>query len=145
MAYSIQAFITGSTNPNLPRLTLPAVALSQDFILVPITKMLQEKYGISFLPLLEGNNNDHQALCNLGYSVSDGTKVAYIEAEFFGGEGTQSSMIFENGNIVSDSIVSANAINLALQHLGVARLSFPDEFDALGLGRCRDTEQWLNA
>jgi hypothetical protein len=107
--------------------------------------MLREKFGISFLPLLEGNKNDHQALCSFGFSVSEGTKVAYIEAEFFGGEGTQSSMVFENGTIVSDFIVSANAINLALQYLGVARLSFLDEFEALGLGRCRNTEQWLDA
>jgi len=35
------------------------------------------------------------------------------------------------------------AINGALSHLGVGATLFGDRFDAVGLGRFRETEDWL--
>ena len=144
MAYLIQAFVSSSKNPNLLKLSIPCFSLAQDFVLVPTNKVIREKFEISALPLLEGNNNNLTVLCNFGFSLSGGAKVAYSEAELFGGGGMQASMVFENGKIIPDAIVSKNAINLALQYLGVAKASSPDEFDALGLGKYRNTEQWID-
>lgn len=144
MAYSIEAFVCSNENSNLLKLSLPYFSLPQDFVLIPMNKALREKFEISVLPLLEGNKGDLATLCNFGFSLSDGARAAYIEAEFFGGEGMQVSMVFENGKIISDAVVSKNAINLALQFLGVTKSSSFDEFETLGLGKHRDTEQWIN-
>ena len=38
---------------------------------------------------------------------------------------------------------AGSPISQALRALGVRRGTHFDEFDAVGLGRCRDTEDWL--
>lgn len=80
------------------------------------------------------------ALCA---AVSENGSVAYVEAEFFGGDGTQAAAIFKNGKELGPTVVATEAINGALAAIGVQRLNHKDEFDALELGRHRDTEKWL--
>lgn len=143
MAYSIQAFITEFQNSNLLKMDIPIVSLEQNLIMVPVNKVVREKFHISTLPLLEEKDNENSAISYFGCSISKGVKVAYIEAEFFGGVGMQASIVFDNEKIISEPQVSKNAINLALQYLGVSRLNFFDEFDALGLGKYRNTEEWV--
>lgn len=143
MAYSIQAFINEFQNSNLLKMDIPTVSLEQNFIMLPVNKMVREKFRISTLPLLEEKDNEISVISSFGCSISKGVKVAYIEAEFFGGVGMQASIVFENEKIVSEPQVSKNAINLALQYLRVSKLNFFDEFDALGLGKYRHTEEWI--
>ena len=82
--------------------------------------------------------------------------LTYIEAEFWGGEGSQSSVVWNHGQIIHGPEHSRWAINKALRHLGVmARKNellrkigiyehyFKDEFELVGLGQCRLTEDWL--
>jgi hypothetical protein len=82
--------------------------------------------------------------------------VAYLEAEFFGGKGSQSSVVWERGQIIHGPEHSRWAINKALRHLGItSRMNelmrsvgiykhlFKDEFDLVGLGQCRHTKDWL--
>jgi hypothetical protein len=68
--------------------------------------------------------------------------VAYIEAEFFGGSGGQSAAVWSRGSETMPPIHSRDAINQALRFLGVQIGNAQDEFDALGLGRHRDTRHW---
>ncbi len=90
-------------------------------------------------------------------SLSGNGMVAYVEAEFFGGMGAHCAVVFNNGEIVfAPSLTrwgqagtplnvkssSDMAINKALRLLGVTGSGKSDEFDALGLGQHRRTENW---
>jgi hypothetical protein len=69
-------------------------------------------------------------------------KIAYVEAEFFGGVGDQSSIGWLNGRLCLGPIRALEAINEAARFLGVHASGGHDEFDTLGLGKHRDTERW---
>lgn len=123
--------------------------------------------GVSLLPLerdhlllTEGDDTQPNAFAEfsipqwLSDLVRDFTRSAYIEAEFWGGTGTQASVVFEQGRVLSGPEISAHAINSALRQLGVTDgpsitfLSLPvttgrDPFDMVGLGRHRSVSGWL--
>ncbi|MFI5563421.1 hypothetical protein ACIA2T_29415 [Amycolatopsis japonica] len=80
--------------------------------------------------------------------------VAYVEAEYFGGAGTQFAQVWEGGEIVLGPLyvdedepdpADGSPISQALRRLGTLRGDHFDEFDAVGLGRHRDTDDWLSA
>jgi hypothetical protein len=78
----------------------------------------------------------------IGASVSTIAPVAYVEADYFGGQGTQAATVWEAQAIVWGPLVAAKAINQALRKIGV-ECGIKDEFDTLGLGRCRFTDDWV--
>ena len=69
--------------------------------------------------------------------------IAYIEAEYFGGQGGQSSVVFMDRSLVYFSEYSKNAINNTLKLFEVKRIRDLDEFDSVGLGRHRYVEDWV--
>lgn len=79
-------------------------------------------------------------------------RVAYVEAEYFGGIGRQCSAVWENGAIMFGPVTAdddepepaaANTpISRALALLGVLRAGSHDEFEAAGLRLHRRTEDW---
>jgi hypothetical protein len=81
--------------------------------------------------------------------------VAYAEAEYFGGIGSQFAAVWRGGTLVLGPLVLTEdepvpapgwtPISQALRHLGVPADGHYDEFDAIGLGRHRYTEDWLPA
>jgi hypothetical protein len=79
--------------------------------------------------------------------------VAYVEAEMHGamvGGGGQAATVWRDGQIVFGPLQSSGqgAINQALQFMGVPAdpaVGGGDEFDTVGLGRHRNTEQWAAA
>jgi hypothetical protein len=90
--------------------------------------------------------------------ASHAAPVAYVEAEFWGGEGHQAAAVWDRGVRVLDVIepepeagvparpLREGAINQALRRLGVRVTGGEvDEFDSVGLGRFRSTEEWLDA
>jgi hypothetical protein len=79
----------------------------------------------------------------LGEAVAKEGPVAYVEAEFFGGTGTQACVTWEKGGKASAALIDSSAINTALRFLGVEVGDSYDEFDALRLGLFRRTEEWL--
>jgi hypothetical protein len=71
-------------------------------------------------------------------------RVAYIETEYFGGEGAQVAAVWEGGTIIfGPRQADIGPINDALRLLGIVRTQTHDEFDVAGLGRHRHTEDWL--
>ena len=71
------------------------------------------------------------------------TKLAYIETDYFGGIGTQSGILYENGNISIPLCSGERAINILLRELGVWREVNKDEFDSLNLGIYRRMDKWI--
>lgn len=74
--------------------------------------------------------------------------VAYVEAEYFGGVGEQHAVLWQEGRARVFESELPGAINTALQGLGAQRTPSSwtddpqDEFDSVGLGRHRSTEDW---
>lgn len=65
------------------------------------------------------------------------TRLAYIETDYFGGAGTQSGVLYENGKISVGPRSGEGTINFLLKELGVWHYPDRDEFDMLGLGKYR--------
>lgn len=122
-----------------------AVRLPQGYGLVPVTSDLFDRlgggevrpFGDAFWFLSSG-------VAALARRASTTAPVAYLEAEIFGGTGSQAMVLWRDGEVWLGPVTTqATAVNQALRHLGVGRLGAADEFDALGLGRHRHTEDWL--
>lgn len=146
MAYTLQALIADREVLSGAGLKVGArsfVPLPQAKAMLPLTDALLEHLRIPFLPLTdEGADSLPAELDLLGRAASAKGLVAYVEAEFFGGAGTQASVLWQHGNRVAGPVVCAQAINQALVALGVKRDAASDEFDALNLARHRATDDW---
>lgn len=78
--------------------------------------------------------------------------VAYVEADYFGGVGSQSAVVWVNGTTVlgplhlaenEPTLIAGSPISQALRQLGVQKTGKSDEFDAAGLGAQRHIADWL--
>jgi len=142
--YIIQAFIGKLNNFSLlTGQTVNFVNIEQGFTLIPVNKSFQRGFGIETFGVIEPNNQSLEGITSFGTLASNTGKVAYIEAEFFAGEGMQGAIMFDHGIIFSSPLKSKSAINVALKFLGVSKLSYVDEFEAIGLGKYRKTEDWI--
>ncbi len=112
--------------------------------MAPLTYGFVEAHGAPFPPLTDAGTTMGQWLHDLCCSLSANGKVAYVEAEFFGGEGAQACVLFSESKSLSPPLVDRDAINHALRWLGVQRDPSNDEFTVAGLGRHRNTADWLN-
>lgn len=70
-------------------------------------------------------------------------KFAYVEAEYFGGEGGQIAIIWNNRKRESFFEYGKDCINRVLKSFGIKPENSNDEFDTLGLGRHRNTIEWI--
>jgi hypothetical protein len=169
MAYELDAIIAsrsvaGSVSTAMPGTCM--VELSAGLALVPLSKDAiaslspARRWGRARW-LLDGKPIP-QPVNELLARESAGGAVAYVEAEFFGGDGAQASVVWEHGGIVLGPLVDPPdyphkdrppedprlelarlPINRALQRLGVQRAAQAvDEFATVGLGRHRSTEEW---
>ncbi len=77
-------------------------------------------------------------------ALSKGSAIAYMETEYFGGEGFERSAVFRDSELALGPLDGAGAINGALRVLGVAAQPGQQEFDVVGLGRHRSLEEWLS-
>ena len=73
----------------------------------------------------------------------DDKKFAYVEAEYFGGEGGQITIIWSNYKRESFFEYGQECINRVLKDFGTKSKIGNDEFDTLGLGRHRNTIDWI--
>jgi hypothetical protein len=141
MSYTLQAFIGEESDARSAAPSGAAViALPQSKALVPLTRSVRKAHDISFLPLTDDGADDVPEAAR--EFAARAKKIAYVEAEFFGGAGTQAAAVWEEGRLVFGPVVADDAINQALRVLGVAKKEHFDEFEALSLGRHRDTDEW---
>jgi hypothetical protein len=78
--------------------------------------------------------------------------IGYVEADYFGGVGTQRAALWADGRLTlgplsvevrQDWPAEGSPISQVLARLGVDRTGHYDEFDAAGLAEHRHTEDWL--
>ncbi len=117
------------------------VPLASGLALVPLTAELLDEIGAS------GASGQFEkftpAVAYWLRTVSDSAPAAYIEAEFFGGIGSQSATVWERGEQILAPFHDRDAINIALRLFHISRGAFRDEFEAVGLPRHRNTDDWL--
>ncbi|MEZ0115516.1 hypothetical protein ABH920_009555 [Catenulispora sp. EB89] len=123
--------------------------LDQGLTLLPITD--------AFLDTFLDSDGVAEVPAGFGRALSDCSTlgaVAYVEADYWGGAGTQRAQVWEGGHVVFGPLSSVEGepfapegspISQALRLLGATKGDFFDEFDAVGLGRHRDTDRWLSA
>lgn len=126
-------------------------------MLIPVTNDLFDQrgggvempYGDQFW-FLSGGIRD------LALELSRTAPLAYIEVEFFGGVGTQTSIAWCEEAVIfgpakhhfertaEDLPRKEWPVNAALAAIGVMPRNSVDEFEALRLGKHRDTADWLD-
>jgi len=147
MAYTLQAILgetekLGGAAVEGTRL----VPLLSGISMLPLGKAFLEAHGAPFLPLTDAGDRSLPAAIGVVCSrLSERGEVAYVEAEFHGGEGTQACVIFHQGGVKDPPRLASDAINLALRALGVRPPAGVDEFSAAGLGAHRTTDEWLSS
>lgn len=121
------------------------VRLAQGFALIPMTGAFYEevnrqtpegdKAGLHGFELLS------PAVAAWIEQISRDGAIAYFEAGYFGGMGSQRAIVWQNG-VIARGPLYGDAIDQALRMLGVERSGECDEFDTVGLGKYRETEKW---
>jgi hypothetical protein len=133
-----------------------AAKLPQGYGLLPITSPVLDHLGDNDVwPFGEVFWFLSSGLDALARRISLAGDIAYLEADIFGGTGTQAIVLWRDGEVCLGPVTTeftATApdpsssrqwpFNQALCELGVDRGDAFDEFDALGLGRWRHTEDW---
>lgn len=143
MAYTLQAVIGEESLLRACAQNRPLVRLAQGKALVPLPGGTEAGADFPFLPLTdEGVEQMPAPIAAICREFSANGRIAYVEAEYFGGEGVQAAVLWEKGLPVGDIERSHDAINRVLRVLGVDAGAALDEFEALNLGQHRQTDKW---
>ena len=161
MSYVLRALIASekTLQPITHRYaTAKLVALRQGIGIIPLTHDLyaeihaEEQGEDRVLPESFQSLTSNIALLAQGASTAG--SIGYIEAEFFGGVGSQAAALWRDGQIVYGPTVTGSepdmpllpmsewAFNSVLRLLGVSAADGIDEFATVGLGSHRDTGAW---
>jgi hypothetical protein len=129
------------------------VPVGQHLWLLPMTDALFDAITVTGAPELDGFWKAPAGFGRMLAACSATGPVAYIEADYFGGTGTQSAQVWDAGKVVLGPLRLAEGepwpppgspISQALRRLGATKGAHHDEFDAVGLGRHRATTHWLS-
>ena len=124
--------------------SLRSVSLEQGFSLFPLTDKLLDNLRIPRSKGLDDFDKLPTELTDLLAKLSVICPLLYFETEYFGGDGNQLAIVFENGKMIfgpAQDVVGP--INEGLCLLGVEKKANSDEFDSIGLGENRSTDEWL--
>jgi len=155
MTYTLQALIAREevlrvvSEQNVLMLIIP---LKQNVGMLPITSTLRKSLDEDESRFHE-EHPFHRLFSTVqknALNASSIGRIAYIEAEFFGGIGYQSAILWEDGKAILGPFLAQNLplpempINRVLREMGVIASDQIDEFDTLGLGIHRETDKWLS-
>jgi hypothetical protein len=147
MGHTVQAFIakTETLQTAARGLGSARVApLGRGLALLPVTDGLYDEAGAGGGPAFGEFYKLSPGLAALGAAWSREGAVAYFETDYWGGEGEQAAVLWEGGEVVyGPARARLGPINDVLRHLGVERQDGLDRFDAVGLGRYRDNDDWM--
>ena len=145
MSYTLQAFVGDLPDFQQNALKgMTVIPLSQGTAVIPLTVDLRDLYEVPFLVLMEESGGEMPSAIEEILRCFK-RPVAYLEAEFFGGVGTQASVVRKEHGLIFGPLVSPHAINDALRLLGIEKGDHHDEFEALELGKHRDTDDWIGS
>jgi hypothetical protein len=126
------------------------IPLGQEIAIVPITRAFFEEVTGDAMATGEATDRCYgfrclsRPLAALAERLSRIGLIGYIEAEFWGGVGTQWGIVWEHEKVtIGPYCHDLDAINKVLRKLGVQVAGANDEFDSIGLGRYRTTLAWV--
>ncbi|MCW1915946.1 hypothetical protein OJ996_20325 [Luteolibacter sp. GHJ8] len=125
--------------------SLAAVDLGKGWHLVPLDDDDLDNLGLDFSTVLDGFNYLSPSLRDFMIELSGLGALAYVETEYFGGEGGQAAAAFKEGRLLATPSAEERAINRALRSIGIFAPEGLDEFDHIGLSRHRHTSDWKEA
>jgi hypothetical protein len=149
MAYFLDALIFRTTAidaDDLPADGARIVPLSSDLSLLPLTDEVRAaaKRGDEVMPGDDGSSwSLPSKIERWAGRMSQRGDIGYVAAAYFGGSGNQFAVVWSGGQVVLGPLRQPDAINAALRRFGIRASGGQDEFDSLGLGRHRHTEEWV--
>src|SRR5688500_4676362 len=122
MAYTLEALV-GRNEINheiLSRFSsVKLISLNQNVWLIPLTSELKSELSevneVEKVELLPELQSASEGAIFLAQQLSQNGKVAFLEAEFFGGVGGQASAGWQNKELIFQPRQAIDAINQALQ------------------------------
>lgn len=147
MGYYLQAFICRELDQSLLTKKFDkavGVGLGQGLALIPMTEdLFDEINNFCSSPSVEKfeymtENVEQKVLDTIG-----DRKFAYVEAEYFGGEGGQIAIIWNNNRREQILSFGQDKINEVLRSFSVTTKQGQDEFVTLGFGLRRNTREWI--
>jgi len=149
MGYYLQAFICKQDDTN--NLTdkfekAKKIEIGQGLSLIPMTEELFDQ--INEFVVSNAVDKFEYLTDNIETKILQliaDKKFAYVEAEYFGGEGGQIAIIWSDQKRETFFEYGQECINRVLKEFGVKHKIGNDEFDTLELGRHRSTIDWVEA
>lgn len=120
--------------------------LKQGFVIFPLTDdLLDEKISAPQNFSFDEFTYLSAELAQMISGASAGTRIAYIETEYHGGQGRQSAIVFSDSAVICrPKQADVGPISQALEQLGVIKEpGHQDEFQSVGLGGFRSSEELL--
>jgi hypothetical protein len=148
MGYYLQAFICRQPDESILKNTFDtavSVDLGQELALIPMTEELFDQINsLSTSPSVDKfeymtENVEQKVLDAIG-----NRRLAYVEAEYFGGKGGQIAIIWCDNRREQLLSFGQNKINEVLKGFGVTANEGQDEFVTLGFGLRRNTREWID-
>lgn len=148
MGHSIQALVFPDTLVSHIPARLRSVRrarLAQGFVILPLTDEAILEIGTDHVSVRRENfTRFTDGVLDLARELSQAGAVAYVETDYFGGVGAQSAAAWRSGReVLAPASGGSDTVNAALRTIGVCAAAPADEFDAIGLGRHRHNEEWL--
>ena len=122
------------------------VSLSQDVSLIPLTEDLFDQ--INELDTAESIGSFAYLTVTIELNILkaiEDKSLAYVEVEYFGGEGGQVGIIWKEGKRNVELSYGPEVVNIILRAFGVVAERNKDEFDTLSFGRYRHTQDWADS
>ncbi|MFC8201534.1 hypothetical protein ACFUTV_40005 [Streptomyces sp. NPDC057298] len=157
MGYELQAVIAADELLRVASREIPGtrvVSLQQGLSLMPMTDEV-------FDAVTDGSDGGDLGFWKLpgGFETllakwSSAGPIAYVEAEYFGGVGEQRAAAWAGGSLALGPLDkpekkrfsrAVSPISQALRRFGERKSLGEDEFDAVGLDRHRNNEDWISS
>ncbi|MFD9126338.1 hypothetical protein [Kitasatospora sp. NPDC059571] len=156
MSYELNALVATAELLDVVAAEVPAARvarLAQGLALIPVTDRLHAVLDVPGDRTEPGFSRFPASLGRRLEAWSQAGPIAYVEADFFGGAGTQRAAVWLHGRLdlgplhIADQQPRATAgtpISQVLRRLGATvDAGRFDEFDAVGLGRHRHSADWI--
>ncbi|MER8183888.1 hypothetical protein [Kitasatospora sp. NPDC094015] len=157
MSYELNAMAATTELLNVVAAEVPVarvVRLEQGLAVIPMTERLHAALHQPAAAGQEGFDHFPGGLGRRLEAWSQSAPIAYLEAAYFGGEGSQSAAVWIDGRIALGPLrlaeddpdaAEGTPISQALRRLGARGGPGLDEFETVGLGRRRHMADWIAA
>ncbi len=154
MTYQLQALLASISTLEAAKQNdsdLTVVPLRQGIGIIPIPYSLIKQKRSQEIPLEPGQlfRFMDDWIVQILKTTSFVDLIAYIEVDYFGGTGHQAAVLWKAGKITlgplwdEKSPLRRKPINRVLKRMGVKLEDHIDQFDEVGLGAHRWTDDWL--